>query len=116
MIDGIMKSPYKHLYNPENVYISKDGGGAGNSSVSEEENGVRRSFQAIIGHRVIIKVIDYRKKFSISSTVKQTMAIRSKCVGSGEMVLHFVSPRVSSSAIRLLEEQVPAWAVTFWKK
>jgi hypothetical protein len=24
-----MKSPYKHLYNPENVYISKDGGGAG---------------------------------------------------------------------------------------
>ncbi len=29
VIDGIMKSPYKHLYNPENVYISKDGGGAG---------------------------------------------------------------------------------------
>ena len=24
-----MKSPYKHLYNPENIYISKDGGGAG---------------------------------------------------------------------------------------
>ncbi|CAF3500027.1 unnamed protein product [Rotaria sordida] len=31
VIDGIMKSPYKHLYNPENVYISKDGGGAGNN-------------------------------------------------------------------------------------
>jgi hypothetical protein len=29
VIDGIMKSQYKHLYNPENVYISKDGGGAG---------------------------------------------------------------------------------------
>ncbi len=29
VIDGILKSPYKHLYNPENVYISKDGGGAG---------------------------------------------------------------------------------------
>ncbi|CAF4298705.1 unnamed protein product [Rotaria sp. Silwood2] len=31
VIDGILKSPYKHLYNPENVYISKDGGGAGNN-------------------------------------------------------------------------------------
>ena len=29
VIDGILKSQYKHLYNPENVYISKDGGGAG---------------------------------------------------------------------------------------
>ena len=29
VIDGILKSSYKHLYNPENVYISKDGGGAG---------------------------------------------------------------------------------------
>ena len=29
VIDSILKSPYKHLYNPENVYISKDGGGAG---------------------------------------------------------------------------------------
>ncbi|CAF2495825.1 unnamed protein product [Rotaria sp. Silwood2] len=31
VIDGILKSSYKHLYNPENVYISKDGGGAGNN-------------------------------------------------------------------------------------
>jgi len=35
VIDGIMKSPYRHLYNPENVYISKDGGGAGRFSIDE---------------------------------------------------------------------------------
>jgi len=25
-----MNSPFANLYNPENVYVSKDGGGAGN--------------------------------------------------------------------------------------
>ena len=25
-----MTSPYANLYNPENIYLSKDGGGAGN--------------------------------------------------------------------------------------
>ena len=38
VIDGILKSPYKHLYNPENVYMSKDGGGAGKwPSVKEKK-------------------------------------------------------------------------------
>jgi len=26
-----MNGPFKNLYNPENVYVSKDGGGAGNN-------------------------------------------------------------------------------------
>ena len=26
-----MQSPYANLYNPENIYTSKDGGGAGNN-------------------------------------------------------------------------------------
>jgi len=26
-----MNSPFANLYNPENVYVSKDGGGAGNN-------------------------------------------------------------------------------------
>jgi hypothetical protein len=26
-----MNSPYANLYNPENIYVSKDGGGAGNN-------------------------------------------------------------------------------------
>ncbi|KAJ1974540.1 gamma-tubulin [Dimargaris cristalligena] len=30
VIDGIMTSPYAHLYNPENIFCSKDGSGAGN--------------------------------------------------------------------------------------
>ena len=31
MINTILTSPYANLYNPENIYMSKDGGGAGNN-------------------------------------------------------------------------------------
>lgn len=34
VIHTIMTSPYAKLYNPENVYLSKDGGGAGNNWAS----------------------------------------------------------------------------------
>lgn len=34
VIHTIMNSPYAKLYNPENVYLSKDGGGAGNNWAS----------------------------------------------------------------------------------
>lgn len=31
MINNILSSPYAALYNPENIYMSQDGGGAGNN-------------------------------------------------------------------------------------
>ena len=31
MINNILQSPYANLYNPENISLSKDGGGAGNN-------------------------------------------------------------------------------------
>jgi len=31
VINTILTSPFKGLYNPENIYLSKDGGGAGNN-------------------------------------------------------------------------------------
>ncbi|TFY60123.1 hypothetical protein EVJ58_g5347 [Rhodofomes roseus] len=31
VIHGILSSPYANLYNPENIFVSKDGGGAGNN-------------------------------------------------------------------------------------
>ena len=31
MINNILSSPYQNLYNPENIFLSKDGGGAGNN-------------------------------------------------------------------------------------
>ena len=34
VINSIMNSRYANLYNPENVYMSKNGGGAGNNWAS----------------------------------------------------------------------------------
>jgi len=34
VIDAITSSPYANLYNPENMYTSKHGGGAGNNWAS----------------------------------------------------------------------------------
>jgi tubulin gamma len=31
VIHNILQSPFANLYNPENIYLSKDGGGAGNN-------------------------------------------------------------------------------------
>jgi hypothetical protein len=31
VINSILASPFKSLYNPENIFMSKDGGGAGNN-------------------------------------------------------------------------------------
>ena len=39
VINNIMNSEYKKLYNPENVYVAKDGGGAGNNWASGYSQG-----------------------------------------------------------------------------
>lgn len=31
VVSSILQSPYGTLYNPENIYVSSDGGGAGNN-------------------------------------------------------------------------------------
>jgi tubulin gamma len=31
VINNILTSPFANLYNPENIFMSKDGGGAGNN-------------------------------------------------------------------------------------
>lgn len=40
VITGIMQSPYGSLYNPENIYLSNDGGGAGNNWAYGYSSGV----------------------------------------------------------------------------
>jgi len=43
VINAILSSPYKGLYNPENFYVSAEGGGAGNNWAS----GALRGWRAI---------------------------------------------------------------------
>jgi len=39
VINGILNSPYRHLFNPENIFVSKEGGGAGNNWASGHAQG-----------------------------------------------------------------------------
>ena len=41
VINSILTSPYSRLYNPENIFILKDGGGAGNNWVQGYASGER---------------------------------------------------------------------------
>jgi hypothetical protein len=41
VINNILTSPYANLYNPENIYLSKDGGGAGNNWAAGYSSGQR---------------------------------------------------------------------------
>lgn len=43
VINGIQNSTYADLYNPENIFISKDGGGAGNNWVHHTLLGFQRN-------------------------------------------------------------------------
>jgi len=51
VINTIMNSPYAKLYNPENVYVSKDGGGAGN-------NWAQGYHQGELLHEEVFDIID----------------------------------------------------------
>lgn len=41
VINNILQSPYAKLYNPENIYLSKEGGGAGNNWAHGYSSGER---------------------------------------------------------------------------
>ncbi|KAH9479821.1 gamma-tubulin [Psilocybe cubensis] len=41
VINNILTSPFSHLYNPENIFVSKDGGGAGNNWAQGYASGER---------------------------------------------------------------------------
>jgi tubulin gamma len=41
VINGIQSGPYKNIYNPENVYVNKEGTGAGNNWAQGYEMGSR---------------------------------------------------------------------------
>jgi len=39
VIDNVLRGEYKNFYNPENVWMSKEGGGAGNNWASGFDQG-----------------------------------------------------------------------------
>ena len=51
VVNTVMTSPYRDMFNPENVFLSKDGGGAGNNWASGFEQGEQH-------HEELMEIID----------------------------------------------------------
>jgi len=51
VVNGILTSDFKNLYNPENIFIGKEGGGAGNNWGSGYDQGAAK-------HDMIMEMID----------------------------------------------------------
>ena len=63
VINNILQSPYANLYNPENIYLSADGGGAGNNWAYGYAQGAKV-------HEDIIEMIDREADNSDSLEVR----------------------------------------------
>lgn len=64
VIQGIINSPYSKLYNTENIFMSKHGGGAGNNWASGYDQGDRL-------YEDILEIIDREAENSDSLEVNQ---------------------------------------------
>jgi hypothetical protein len=68
VINNILSSPYANLYNPENIFVSKDGGGAGNNWAQGYAAGERI-------YEEVIEMIDREAEGSDSLEVRAHGAI-----------------------------------------
>jgi len=83
VINNILTSPYSRLYNPENIFVSKDGGGAGNNWA--------QGYAA--GERIYEEVMDMIEREAESSDSLEVCGILHLVIG--HIVSHKI-PRLSS--------------------
>jgi tubulin gamma len=71
VIHNIMSSPYGQLFNPENIYMSTDGGGAGNNWAFGYAQGAKV-------HEEILDIIDREAEGSDNFEVGLRVSARSR--------------------------------------
>ncbi|KAI9199519.1 Tubulin/FtsZ, GTPase domain-containing protein [Polychytrium aggregatum] len=74
VINTILQSPYANLYNPENIFMSQEGGGAGNNWASGYSNGEKI-------HEEIIDMLD--READGSDSLEGFMLLHSIAGGTG---------------------------------
>ena len=70
MINNILTSPWANLYNPENIFVSKDGGGAGNNWAHGYASGERL-------YEEVMEMVDREAEGSDSLEVRTGVHIQS---------------------------------------
>ena len=68
VINGILSSPFANLYNPENIFVSKDGGGAGNNWAQGYSAGERI-------YEEVMEMVDREAEGSDSLEVRYVLAL-----------------------------------------
>jgi tubulin gamma len=72
VVNNILTSPYANLYNPENIFVSQDGGGAGNNWAQGYAAGERI-------YEEVMEMIDREAEGSDSLEVSAFTSIASLC-------------------------------------
>ncbi|EDR13746.1 tubulin gamma [Laccaria bicolor S238N-H82] len=86
VINNILTSPYSRLYNPENIFVSKDGGGAGNNWA--------QGYAA--GERIYEEVVDMIEREAESSdSLEAFVAVHSIAGGTGSGLGSFFLERLN---------------------
>ncbi|KAK7023850.1 tubulin gamma chain [Favolaschia claudopus] len=86
VINNILTSPYANLYNPENIFVSKDGGGAGNNWALGHAQGERI-------YEEIMEMID--REAEGSDSLEGFMAMHSIAGGTGSGLGSFLLERLN---------------------
>ncbi|KAF8644140.1 hypothetical protein AX16_008667 [Volvariella volvacea WC 439] len=86
VINAILTSPYANLYNPENIFVSKDGGGAGNNWAYGYASGERI-------YEEIIEMID--REAEGSDSLEGFMLMHSIAGGTGSGLGSYVLERLN---------------------
>jgi len=76
VINNILTSPYSRLYNPENIFVSKDGGGAGNNWA--------QGYAA--GERIYEEVMDMIEREAESSDSLEVCGILYQLLGTFHLI------------------------------
>ncbi|KAH7107781.1 tubulin gamma chain [Auriculariales sp. MPI-PUGE-AT-0066] len=86
VIGNILASPYANLYNPENIYLSKDGGGAGNNWAAGYG----------IGERIYEEVMEMiEREAEGSDSLEGFMVMHSIAGGTGSGLGSYILERIN---------------------
>lgn len=107
VINNILASSYANLYNPENIFLSKDGGGAGNNWAQGYSAGERL-------YEEVMEMIDREAEGSDSLEVSivQSTGPRKMCINALGLYAYAFNSRwdrvgIGFLCIGTLERQVP---------
>lgn len=100
MINNILTSPYANLYNPENIFVSKDGGGAGNNWAQGHAAGEKI-------YEEVMEMIDREAEGSDSLEVRGDSSLpRFANILQGFMAMHSIAGGTGSGLGSFLLERL----------